>query len=80
MAGQVNKFSVRTSVEFRSLTAQEIENYWYSGEPKDKAGGYAIQGKGGQFVTSISGSFSNVVGLPQAELHALLSSLGVTRG
>jgi septum formation protein len=53
-----------TQVTFRQLTETEIKAYWLTGEPCDKAGGYAIQGLGAVFVQSIQGSYSNVVGLP----------------
>jgi septum formation protein len=53
-----------TQVTFRQLTETEIKTYWMTGEPRDKAGGYAIQGLGAVFVQSIQGSYSNVVGLP----------------
>lgn len=53
-----------TEVRFRHLTDEEIAAYWQTGEPRDKAGGYAIQGLGAVFVQSIKGSYSNVVGLP----------------
>ncbi len=53
-----------TQVTFRQLTETEIKAYWKTGEPGDKAGGYAIQGLGAVFVQSIQGSYSNVVGLP----------------
>ncbi len=66
-----------TEVTFRSLTEAEIEAYWQSGEPVDKAGSYAIQGLGGIFVESISGSFSGVVGLPLFETAELLSRQGI---
>jgi septum formation protein len=66
-----------TEVTFRSLTECEIEAYWQSGEPADKAGSYAIQGLGGIFVESISGSFSGVVGLPLFEAAELLSRQGI---
>ena len=55
---------VTTRVVFRRLADEEIEAYLNSGEPFDKAGGYGIQGRGGIFVTSLSGSYSAVVGLP----------------
>lgn len=61
-------FTVETKVWFKSLTARAIESYIASGEPMDKAGAYAIQGMGGMFVTRIEGSFSNVIGLPVAEV------------
>ena len=66
-----------TEVKFRRLTQQEILDYWYTGEPLDKAGSYAIQGLGGMFVESIVGSFSGVVGLPLFETAQLLSKQGI---
>jgi len=69
--------NVRTRVKFRSIEAHEIQAYWSSGEPLDKAGGYAIQGLGGAFVERIDGSYSNVVGLPLVETLALLDKYGV---
>ena len=66
-----------TEVTFRRLTEQEIHAYWHSGEPLDKAGSYAIQGRGGVFVESIKGSFSGVVGLPLFETAELLSNQGI---
>ncbi len=55
---------VTTQISFADITTKEIERYWASGEPIDKAGGYAIQGLGGQFVKAINGNYSAVVGLP----------------
>ncbi|MCF7964981.1 Maf family protein [Methylobacter sp. Wu8] len=66
-----------TEVRFRPLAESEIAAYWRSGEPADKAGSYAIQGLGGVFVESISGSFSGVVGLPLFETAELLSRQGI---
>jgi septum formation protein len=66
-----------TEVTFKPLTEWEIEAYWQSGEPVDKAGSYAIQGLGGVFVESLSGSFSGVVGLPLFETAELLSKQGI---
>ncbi|MGZ5031348.1 MAG: Maf family protein [Methylobacter sp.] len=66
-----------TEVTFRPLAECEIEAYWQSGEPADKAGSYAIQGLGGIFVESINGSFSGVVGLPLFETAELLSRQGI---
>lgn len=66
-----------TDVTFKQLTEQEIMTYWQSGEPLDKAGGYAIQGMGSVFVESIKGSFSGVVGLPLFETAQLLSKQGI---
>lgn len=68
---------VATRVCFRDIAAEEMRAYWASGEPADKAGGYAIQGRGAVFVTGISGSYSNVVGLPLAETAALLAGFGI---
>lgn len=63
---------VVTDVWFKRLTDAEIEQYWLSGEPQDKAGSYAIQGLGGKFVTRIEGSYYTVVGLPLFETDLLL--------
>ena len=62
----------RTAVELASLSDAEIEWYVATGEPMDKAGGYAIQGVASRFVTRIEGSYSNVVGLPVALVHTML--------
>jgi septum formation protein len=64
---------VETVVRFKRLTAAEIDAYIASGEWKGKAGGYAIQGRAAAFVAFVSGSYSNVVGLPLFETVALLS-------
>jgi Nucleotide-binding protein implicated in inhibition of septum formation len=64
---------VRTDVTFREMTEAERTAYWDTGEPLDKAGGYAIQGIGARFIVRISGSYTNVVGLPVVELEGLLS-------
>ncbi len=66
-----------SEVSFREITAQEIESYWRSGEPTDKAGGYAIQGLGAIFVKEMKGSFSAVMGLPLYEVHQLLVRFGI---
>ncbi|WP_114765867.1 Maf family protein [Vibrio rhodolitus] len=63
---------VTTDVWFKPLSEQEIEQYWQSGEPCDKAGSYAIQGIGGRFVTRLEGSYHAVVGLPLFETDQLL--------
>ncbi|GEM75955.1 Maf family protein [Vibrio sagamiensis] len=63
---------VVTDVWFKSLTDEEIEQYWQSGEPCDKAGSYGIQGLGGRFVTRIEGSYYAVVGLPLFETDQLI--------
>ncbi len=61
-----------TDVRFSSLSEEEIAFYCASGEPLGKAGAYAIQGLGGMFVEEISGSYSNVVGLPTALVRSML--------
>jgi septum formation protein len=66
-----------TEVRFRSLDDAEIAAYWLTGEPRDKAGGYAIQGLGAVFVTAIFGSYSNVVGLPLETTLTLLQEFNV---
>ena len=68
---------VTTEVTFKKVTAQLAQTYWLTGEPKDKAGGYGIQGLAGMFVQSINGSYSAVVGLPLAETAELLMSVGI---
>jgi septum formation protein len=66
-----------TEVRVRPLTVEEIDAYVQTGEPFDKAGGYAIQGAGGAFVEAIRGSFTNVVGLPLGRLRTLLLRFGI---
>jgi septum formation protein len=70
------KLSV-TDVVFRPLSEQEIAAYWESGEPRDKAGGYAIQGLGAVFVQQIRGSYTGVVGLPIEQTVLLLDEFDV---
>ncbi|MBI1365125.1 MAG: septum formation protein Maf [Alphaproteobacteria bacterium] len=67
---------VETRVRVKRLSGAEIDGYVGSGEWRGKAGGYAIQGRFGAYVVSIIGSYSNVVGLPLFETHALLSGAG----
>ena len=67
-----------TRVEFCRLSSAEIDWYVATGEPDGKAGAYAIQGRGARFVTSIEGSWSNVVGLPVATVYRMLEAAGVT--
>jgi septum formation protein len=64
---------VTTSVSFRKLNENEIEQYISSGEPFDKAGAYGIQGLASKFVNYIDGDYSNVVGLPMALVRDLLN-------
>jgi septum formation protein len=66
-----------TDVYFREISRDEALAYWQSGEPRDKAGAYAIQGLGGAFVERIEGSYSGVVGLPVFETVALLNEAGL---
>ena len=66
-----------TSVRFRSLTDAQIHRYWLTGEPADKAGGYAIQGRGAVFIERIEGSYSGVMGLPLYETAQLLDQFGI---
>lgn len=67
---------VTTEVHFKELLPAEMEAYWHTGEPRDKAGGYGIQGRGAVWVDRISGSYSNVVGLPLAETAEMLDGFG----
>ncbi len=66
----------RTEVQLAPLSAEEIDQYVATGEPMDKAGGYAIQGRAGKFVPRIEGCYFNVVGLPLARLWRMLKELG----
>ncbi len=66
-----------SEVQFRALTRAECTAYWRSGEPRDKAGGYAVQGRGALFVQQIRGSYTGIVGLPLFETAQLLASAGV---
>lgn len=68
---------VTADVTFRALGEAECRRYWQTGEPADKAGGYAIQGFGAIFVSNISGSYSAVVGLPLMETAVLLREFNV---
>jgi septum formation protein len=64
-------------VRFRDVTPAEGARYWDSGEPADKAGGYAVQGLGAVFIAELSGSYSGVMGLPLHETAELLAAAGV---
>jgi septum formation protein len=66
-----------SSVWFRELSDAEVRRYCASGEPLDKAGAYAIQGRAGAFVTRITGSYSGIMGLPLAETVELLQKFNV---
>jgi septum formation protein len=67
----------RSAVTFRSITGAEARDYWDTGEPRDKAGGYAIQGRAAIFVAELRGSYSGVMGLPLFETAELLKLAGV---
>ena len=67
----------RTVVTFRKLATHEINAYWETGEPRDKAGAYAIQGIAARFVKRIEGSYSGVMGLPLYETAQLLEQVGL---
>ena len=72
--------AVRTAaatVSLRRIAPAEIDAYWATGEPHDKAGGYGIQGLGGTFVRAVHGSYHAVVGLPLAETEELLAEFGI---
>jgi septum formation protein len=67
----------RSSVTFRPISADEARRYWDTGEPSDKAGAYAIQGRAAVFIEDIKGSYSGVMGLPLFETAQLLEAAGV---
>ena len=77
--GRESSAVVDTRVRFRPLTAAEIDWYVASGEPRDKAGAYGVQGLAARFVDSVEGSYSNVVGLPVESAQRLLAAEGVVR-
>jgi len=66
-----------SEVRFRPLSLTECAAYWDSGEPHDKAGAYAIQGRGALFVEQLTGSYSGVMGLPLFETGELLTAVGL---
>ncbi len=66
-----------SEVRFRALSRAECRAYWDTGEPHDKAGGYAVQGRGAVFIESLNGSYSGVMGLPLYETAELLRAAGV---
>lgn len=68
---------VKSKVSFRSLTDREINAYWQTGEPQDKAGSYAIQGLGAIFIEYLEGSYSAVMGLPLFETNELLKKFKI---
>jgi septum formation protein len=74
--GVIERLSSNT-VCFRKISPEECAAYWETGEPRDKAGGYAIQGLGAVFVESLTGSYSAVMGLPLFETGELLQAAGI---
>jgi len=78
-AGSAVRLSV-SEVTFRELTRAEMRDYWRTGEPADKAGGYAVQGRAAIFISRIAGSYSGIMGLPLFETAELLASQKITMG
>ena len=76
-ADRVESRVVVSRVRFRPLRPGEAEAYWATGEPRDKAGGYGIQGLAAVFVSQLEGSYSAVVGLPLCETAQLLEVFGI---
>lgn len=75
--GRTERGAVRSLVQMRAYSDDEIEAYVATGEPLDKAGAYAIQGGAGVFIERIEGCYTNVVGLPLCELSTLLQRFDV---
>ncbi len=75
--GAVERGTVTSIVTMRAVTPAEAASYAASGEPLDKAGGYALQGEGGRFVASVEGSRSNVIGLPLETVVPALARYGL---
>jgi septum formation protein len=78
-AGGLESRISRSEVTFRSIAAGEVQDYWETGEPGDKAGAYAIQGRAAVFIADLRGSYSGVMGLPLFETAELLDRAGVLR-
>jgi len=75
-SGKMRTAVVRSGVTMAVIEPEEIRKYVDTGEPLDKAGAYAVQGRGGEYVTAVEGSLTNVIGLPLRELHRLLTASG----
>jgi septum formation protein len=76
-AGSDVRLSV-SEVTFRELSMTEMRSYWRTGEPADKAGGYAVQGRAAIFISRIAGSYSGIMGLPLFETAELLATQNIT--
>lgn len=76
-SGRVHERAVVSAVRFAAMTPEEIAWYAATGEPMDKAGGYAVQGAAARFVESVEGSPSNVIGLPARAVYELLREAGL---
>jgi septum formation protein len=76
-SGEERTGAVQSTVTFRPLADKEIARYVATGEPRDKAGGYAIQGIGGELIARMEGCFANVVGLPLCAVSSLLTEAGI---
>ena len=76
-SGSVKKGHETTKVKFSELTTEEIQAYIKTGEPFDKAGAYAVQGRGALLVEGLDGCYSNVVGLPLRKLGQMLREFGI---
>jgi septum formation protein len=76
-AGSDVRLSV-SEVTFRELSMTEMRGYWRTGEPADKAGGYAVQGRAAVFISRIAGSYSGIMGLPLFETAELLAAQKIT--
>ena len=74
--GRVHETLVESTVRMREATIEDVRAYVATGEPLDKAGAYALQGEGRRFVDGVSGSETNVIGLPLDETLALLRAAG----
>jgi len=77
--GWIRTEADKSTVRFRTITAEELENYIASGEPMDKAGAYAIQGKASEWVVSVNGSKDTVIGLHCERVRLLLNEMGFCR-
>lgn len=78
MVGEYSDTRLSVSeVTFRQIGSAEAEAYWATGEPTDKAGGYAVQGRGAVFIRELRGSYSGVMGLPLYETAELLGNVGI---